>query len=138
MDTQNNTLTIREYPLGEWGFGLLMLAIAGFTALGARGDWSISLISGAAGVLFIVFAASLDVQADRVNGTLTIRRTSLFRRYVRAIPIADIATLQLEGLQWLFIHVPDRGNHQRQRNDPLPEGLLQWNKSKRGQGEQTA
>ena len=48
MDTQNNTLTVREYPLGEWGFGLLMFAIAGFTALSARGDWSISLIAGAA------------------------------------------------------------------------------------------
>ena len=97
MDTQNNTLTIREYPVGEWGFGLLMLAVAGFTALGARGDWSISLISGAAGVLFIVFATSLVVQADRADATLTIRRTSLLRRYMRVIPVAEIAALQLEA-----------------------------------------
>ena len=97
MDTQNNTLTIREYPLGEWGFGILMFAIAGFTAVGARGDWSISLIAGGAGVLFILFATILVVQADRVNGTLTIRRISVLRRYVREIPIAAIAALQLEA-----------------------------------------
>lgn len=97
MDNQDNTLTIREYPLGEWGFGLLMLAVAGFTAVGARGDWSITLIAGAAGLLFIIFAAVLVVEADRVNGTLTIRRTALLRRYVRAIPIANIAALQLDA-----------------------------------------
>jgi hypothetical protein len=97
MDNQDNTLTIREYPLGEWGFGLLMLAVAAFTAAGARGDWSITLIAGAAGLLFIIFAAILVIQADRVNGTLTIRRTALLRRYVRAIPIANIASLQLEA-----------------------------------------
>ena len=97
MDTQNNTLTIREYPLGEWGFGIVMFSMAGFTALGARGDWSISLIAGAAGVLFILFATILVVQADRVNGTLTIRRTSVLRRYVREIPISDIAALQIEA-----------------------------------------
>ena len=45
MEAQNNTLTFREYPLGEWGLGLLMFAIAGFTAIGASGDWSITLIS---------------------------------------------------------------------------------------------
>ena len=97
MDTQNNTLTIREYPLGEWGFGLLMFAIAGFAALSARGDWSISLIAGIAGLLFILFATILVVQADRVNGTLTIRRRSALRRYECEIPIANIAALQLEG-----------------------------------------
>jgi hypothetical protein len=97
MDTQNNMLTIREYPLGEWGFGILMFAIAGFTAVGARGDLSISLIAGAAGVLFILFAAVLVVQADRVNGTLTIRRRSVLRGYVREIPVAIIAAIQLEA-----------------------------------------
>lgn len=98
MDTQNNTLTIREYPLGEWGFGLLMLLVAGFTAVGAGGDWSITLIAGAAGLLFILFGVILVVQADRVGGTLTIRRTALLRkRYVRAIPIDTIAAIQLEA-----------------------------------------
>jgi hypothetical protein len=97
MDTQNNTLSIREYPLGELGFGILMLAIAGFTALGARGDWSISLIAGAAGVLFMLFATTLVVEADRANGTLTIRRMSLVRRFVREIPIQNIAAIQLES-----------------------------------------
>lgn len=97
MDTQNYTLTIREYPLGEWGFGILMFAIAGFTAVGAKGDWSISLIAGAAGVLFILFATILSVQADRIKGTLTIHRTSVLRRYVREIPIAHIAAIQLEA-----------------------------------------
>jgi hypothetical protein len=98
MDTQNNTLTIREYPLGEWGFGLLMLLVAGFTAIGASGDWSITLIAAAAGVLFILFGVILEVQADRLDGTLTIRRTTLLRkRYVRAIPFDAIAAVQLEA-----------------------------------------
>ena len=97
MDTQNSTLTIREYPLGEWGIGLLMFAVAGFTAVGASGDWSITLIAGAAGLLFIVFGTILVVQADRVNGKLTIHRTALLRRYVREIPIANIAAVQLEA-----------------------------------------
>jgi hypothetical protein len=99
MDTQNNTLTIREYPLGEWAFGLLMFAVAGFTAIGARGDWSISLIAGVAGALFVIFANILVVQADRVSGLLTIRRMSLLRRYTREIPIANLAALQLESSQ---------------------------------------
>jgi hypothetical protein len=98
MDTQNNTLTIREYPLGEWGFGLLMLLVAGFTAVGASGDWSITLIAAAAGVLFILFGVILEVQADRLDGTLTIRRTALLRkRYVCSIPIDTIAAVQLEA-----------------------------------------
>ena len=100
MDTQKNSLTIREYPLGEWGFGLLMLVVAGFMVVGASGDWSITLIAGAAGVLFILFGTILVVQVDRVSGTLTIRRTALLRRrYVREIPISNIAVLQLEASQ---------------------------------------
>jgi hypothetical protein len=97
MQTQNNILTIREYPLREWGFGLLMLVIAGFTAVGASGDWSITLIAGVAGLLFIVVGTILEVQADRVRDTLTIRRTSLLRHSVREIPVANIAALQLEA-----------------------------------------
>ncbi|MGD0876669.1 MAG: hypothetical protein ABSA01_00805 [Anaerolineales bacterium] len=96
MDTQNNILTIREYPLNEWGFGLLMLAVAGFTAVGANGDWSINLIAGLAGMLFILVGTTLEVQADRAGGTLTIRRTSLLRHYVREIAVTNIAALQLE------------------------------------------
>ena len=97
MDSQNNALTIREFPLGEWGFGLLMLAVAGATAVGASGDWSITFIAGVAGLLFILFGNILVVQADRENGMLTIRRTALLRRYVRAIPIEAIAAVQLEA-----------------------------------------
>ena len=115
MDTQNNTLTIREYPLGEWGFGILMFAIAGFTAVGARGGWSISLIAGGAGVLFILFATILVVQADRVNGTLTIRRISVLRRYVREIPIAAIAALQLEASRSSSSTSNPEGSRLRQR-----------------------
>jgi hypothetical protein len=96
MDTQNNALTIREYPLGEYGFGLFLLAVAGFTVVGANGDWSITLIAGVAGLLFFVVATILEVQADRVSGTLTIRRTSLLRHYVCEIAVADIAALQVE------------------------------------------
>jgi len=96
METQNKALTIREYPLGEWGLGLIMFAIAGFTAVGANGDWSITLIAGVAGLLFIFVGTILEVLADRVRGTLTIRRTSLLRHYVREIPVENIAALQLE------------------------------------------
>jgi len=96
MDTQNNTLTIREYPLGAWGIGVLMFAIAGFTAVGASGDWSITLIAGAAGLLFIIFGTILVVKADRTSGTLMIFRMGLLRRYVREIPIADVAAVHLE------------------------------------------
>ena len=97
MDTESSILSVREYPLGEWGFGILMFAIAGFTAIGASGDWSISLIAGAAGVLFILFGAILVVTADWQKGTLTIRRKSVLRLYVREIPIDAIAAIQLEA-----------------------------------------
>ena len=99
MDTQENNLIIREYPWGEWAFGLLMFAIAAFSAQSARGDWSISLIAGVAGVLFILFGTFLVIQADRRNATLTIRRSSLLRRYERVIPVADISAIQLESSQ---------------------------------------
>jgi hypothetical protein len=49
------------------------------------------------GVLFILFAAVLVVQADRVNGTLTIHRRSVLRGYVREIPIVNIAAIQLQA-----------------------------------------
>lgn len=96
MDTQNNILTIWEYPLGEWGFGLIMLVIAGFTAIGANGDWSVTLIAGVSGLFFIFFGTILVVQADRAGGTLTIRRNSILRHYERNIPVTEIAALQLE------------------------------------------
>jgi len=99
MDTQDNILTIREYPWGEWAFGLLMFAIAAFSAESARGDWSISLIAGVAGLLFILFGTFLVIQADRSGATLMIRRSSLLRRYERVIPVADISGIQLEASQ---------------------------------------
>ena len=71
MDAQNNTLTIREYPLSSWLTGLVLLAVAAFSAVGARGDWTITLITGVAGALFLAFAATLVVQADRLSGTLS-------------------------------------------------------------------
>jgi hypothetical protein len=97
MDTQNNTLTIREYPLALWIFGLVLLAVAGYTAPGIRSSWAITLITGVAGLLFFLFAAVLVVEADRMRGTLVIRRTSPLRRYVREIPVSSIAALQVDS-----------------------------------------
>ncbi|HTX91431.1 MAG TPA: hypothetical protein VMC09_09455, partial [Anaerolineales bacterium] len=96
MDSQNNTLTIREYPVFETLIGLGLLATAVFTGLAAKGDWTITLITGLIGLLFLGLAATLVVQADRIAGTLTIQRSSLLRRFAREIPVSDIAAIQLE------------------------------------------
>ena len=40
MDTQNNTLTIREYPMVGWGVSGLMVMIGGSTAAEASRNWS--------------------------------------------------------------------------------------------------
>jgi hypothetical protein len=96
MDSQNNTLTIREFPFVECIVGLILLSVSAFTALAAKGDWTFTIILGLVGLLFFALAANLVVTADRTTGMLTIRRTSIFRRYVREIPISDIAAVQLE------------------------------------------
>ena len=96
MDSQNNTL-IREYPVIEYLVGLALLAVSVFTAIGAKGDWTFTFITSIVAILFLIFAASLVVTADRITGTLTIRRTSLLRRYKREIPISNIAAVQLES-----------------------------------------
>ena len=96
-DKQNSTLTIRDYPLAAWIIGLFLLGWAVFAGLGGNGDWVVPLISGTGGLLCLVLASTLVVQADRMCGTLTIRRTSLLRRYVREIPISSIAAIQLES-----------------------------------------
>jgi hypothetical protein len=96
MDSQNNTLTIREFPFIECIVGLVLLSVSAFTGLAAKGDWTFTIIIGLVGLLFLALAANLIVTADRTTGLLTIRRTSIFRRYVREIPISDIAAVQLE------------------------------------------
>jgi hypothetical protein len=97
MDNPNDTLTIRELPIVPWIVGVVLLATAGFTGVGASGDWTITAISGIIGLLFLGLSSILVVTADRRTGMLIIRRTSLFHRFVREIPIAEVAAVQLEA-----------------------------------------
>ena len=97
MDSQNNILTIKEYPLFAWLFGLILLSACAFTSVNANGNWIVAIVTGLLGILFFALASILIVTADRITGTLTIRRISLLRRAVREIPIASVAAVQLES-----------------------------------------
>ncbi len=100
MNSQNNTLTIRQFPITQCLFGFILILFSVFIALitgGKHGTLPLIIIIGLLGVLLpVLFATSLAVQADRIAGTLTIRRTWLLRRYVREIPVANISAIQGE------------------------------------------
>jgi hypothetical protein len=97
MDSQNNTLTLKEYPLFEWLFGLILLAACAFSSVNNNGEWTVPIVTGVIGILFFALSSILIVTADRTTGTLTIRSIGLLRRKVREVPIADITAVQLEA-----------------------------------------
>ncbi len=96
MNQQENTLTIKEYPLFEWLFGLILVSVCASTAANLHGQWIVPIVTGGLGILFFALSTILIITADRATGTLTLRRISLLRRSVQEIPIASIAAIQLE------------------------------------------
>ncbi len=96
MDNRSNQLTIREYPIFGWLFGLFMFGM-GLLFYQAKPDQSAMLIiAGGIGLLFFLFSTILIVKADRSTGLLTIQRIGLFRRFKREIPVSEILAIQLE------------------------------------------
>jgi len=96
MNSQENTLTIKEYPWFEWLFGLILISICASSAANLRDQWVVPLVTGGLGILFFALSTILIVQADRTTGILTIRRISLLKRGLQEIPITSITAVQLE------------------------------------------
>jgi len=97
MNQQENTLTIKEYPLIEWLFGLILVSVCASTVANIRGQWMVPVVTGGLAILFFALSTILIITADRTAGMLTLRRISLFRRSAQEIPTASIAAIQLES-----------------------------------------
>ena len=97
MDNHSDPLTLREYPIFEWIFGLAALAFGAFTLRSDPAQVILPIIASGVCLLFFSLSAILVVKADRTEGTLTIQRISLLRRYKREIPISSIQAIQLES-----------------------------------------
>ncbi|MEW6093097.1 MAG: hypothetical protein AB1531_03940 [Chloroflexota bacterium] len=96
MDNRSNQLVIREYPIFEWFFGLLMFGIGLFAYQNKPDQLTVPIIVGVIGLFIFLLSAILTVKADRSTGLLTIQRAGLFRRFKREIPLSEILTIQLE------------------------------------------
>jgi hypothetical protein len=97
MDSQNNTLVIREYPIWSWFIGLLALVYAAMSYYQKPSWWIGPAIGVGLFLLFVLFSTTLTVTADRIARTLTLRRSGLLIHKSRAIPVSEIAAIQLES-----------------------------------------
>lgn len=97
MDNPSDQLTIREYPVFEWFFGLAALAFGTFTLRADPTQYFVPIAAAGVCLLFFVLSTILIVKADRNAGTLTIQRISLLRRFKREIPVSDLIAIQLES-----------------------------------------
>lgn len=96
MDQDNDKLVIRDIPVMLWIVGVLAAVYAAYAYVQAPGQLIPPAIGAAVCLAILLFSSVLTVSADRRMGTLTLRHTSLLRRKVREIAIADIAALELE------------------------------------------
>lgn len=96
MDNKSNQLVIRELPLFQWLFSLILFATCIFIYQSKPDQLTAPIVTGIIGLLILVSSPILVVTADRSSGMLTIRRVGLLQRFKREIPVSNILAIQLE------------------------------------------
>jgi hypothetical protein len=97
MDSQNNKLVIREYPVAFWLIGLVMISIGVFYLFNVNEQvWGAAIWSGI-GLLLLLLSNILTITADRITRTLTIQHSGLLSRKSREVQVAEIAAIQVES-----------------------------------------
>jgi hypothetical protein len=97
MDTNNSTLSLREYPFGLWIVGLILLGTGGYFFNKTPGQLLVVVIIGLIGLIPILTASVLTITADRASGMLTLQyRNVLFLGSKKEIPMAEISAIQVE------------------------------------------
>jgi hypothetical protein len=96
MNDRSEQLTLREYPIFGWFFGLAALAFGAYTLRTDPAQVIMPIGAAVVCLLFFGLSSILVVKADRSTGTLTIQRISLLRRYKRELPVSSLAAIQME------------------------------------------
>ena len=89
-----NEYARQEYPISRVIMGFAFIA-GGFYLYIQTGQWLFSSIFLALGLLSVLFASVLKINANRITRTLDISRTGLVQRYQREISFNEISTIQL-------------------------------------------
>ncbi|MBN2386212.1 MAG: PH domain-containing protein [Anaerolineales bacterium] len=92
----NEKYIYREYPTALWFFSGVVLATGGYLYVKNPDQWVILVVSVTIGLLILLLASILIVQADKSTGLLTITSRSLLRRKVTEIPIREITAVRVE------------------------------------------
>lgn len=95
MNNNPNEYSFREYPIFIALFGLACVIGGFYIFFVHRAGWEAIAIGLAIGLLALLLASVLDVNANRLTRTLNISRRKLFRHYHRDIPFNEIASIQL-------------------------------------------
>ena len=96
MDSQQSTLTIREYPFGLWIAGIFLVSAGIDLYLSTAGQVVIPGLIFLAGLAFLSTATTLTVTADRPGQMLTLRYRALLWGSRKEVPLAEIAAIQVE------------------------------------------
>ena len=96
MDSQNSTLTLRDYPTGLWIIGIILITGGIYLYLLAPAQLFFSILLALAGLAFLLTATTLSVTADRIGQVLTLRYRALLWGSKKEIPLGEIAAIQVE------------------------------------------
>ncbi len=88
-------LTIRDYPLGLWLIGVVLLGITAY--LVTKSALPTAGITGLLGILALFVPTTLTISADRANRTLTLRYGLVIPRSVKQIPFSEINTIRVDS-----------------------------------------
>lgn len=92
--SRTEKIVFRDYPIWSWYVGALVLAVAAMTALWGHSVWELAVTS-LIGFLFIAVASVLTVTVDYVQGNLTLRYRSLFRRSSKVFPLSEVCLVEV-------------------------------------------
>ena len=94
MNDNPNQYNIREYPTQSLIFGLALI-LTGLYLYWRNGQWIALAIPLGIVLLILLLSTVLNVQADRLTGTLSIAHRGLLRRTQRQIYFNEIESIQL-------------------------------------------
>jgi len=96
MNTKNDQLTIRDYPVLLWLVGLVALGFAIMAYVQKPTQLISPVIGGLIFLLIFLLSSVMTVTADRTTNLLTVKYSSLLHRKVRDVPISTIASIEME------------------------------------------